>query len=79
MRKQEKQIRLGYSSLTETVFAGNVNKKGDMWLKKQDVTRDFICCIIDFVGANDNRIISVEGKPKYNISVKEITEENEKS
>lgn len=69
-----KNIKMGYSPLTETIFAGTINKKGDMWLKKEDVTRDFIACIIEFVGINDTRTIKVDGKDKFIVSIKEIKE-----
>ena len=33
-------LRLGVSPLTKTVFAGRVNKKGDVWVDRKDVTQD---------------------------------------
>ena len=41
-------LRLGVSPLTKTVFAGRVNKKGDVWVDRKDVTQDFLRCVFDY-------------------------------
>ena len=46
-----REIRLGVSPLTETVYAGKLLKDGITWAPgKQDVTSDFIKCVLDKFG-----------------------------
>ena len=47
----KREIRLGVSPLTETVYAGTLLKDGKTWgASKQDVTSDFIKCVLDKFG-----------------------------
>ena len=34
------QYHVGCSPITGTIYAGTLNKKGDMWLNKSDVTEE---------------------------------------
>lgn len=63
---------LGVSPLTETVFAGVLDKRslGNMplWLHKKDVTSDVLKCIIEKVG--DGMVLNVgAGDEQWEISV----------
>lgn len=62
MKIELDNLRLGHSSLTDKVFAGVRNKKGDLWLHKTDVTGDFISAVIsrwenqkETIGSGDQR------------------------
>ncbi len=46
MKVELENIRLGHSELTDHVFAGVKNNKGNMWAQKVDVTNDFIHAVI---------------------------------
>lgn len=64
--------------ITDTVYAGTTRKlkNGDkVWIKKDDVTKEFLGVMIEYLKYNDNsRIITVYGKPKYKITLEEISE-----
>lgn len=73
------QISLGVSAITETVYAGRLNKAKTMWLEKKDVTDMFIHCAIQKFGGHITEMESEDGK-KYEITVKEVKEfESEKT
>lgn len=46
MKVELENVVLGHSPLTDTIFAGILNKDKRMWLKKVDVTNHFIDCVI---------------------------------
>lgn len=66
-------IRVATSALTKTIYAGKLNKKGDSFLAcKTDVTSDVLKSIIDYVGIDETHVVSISGKPIYEISVKKV-------
>ena len=64
------KIILGKSDLTDTIFAGVLNKKGNMWLQKKDVTHQFLDCVIKR-WENQQETIS-SGDSQWVITVKKI-------
>ena len=64
--------------IIDTVYAGTTRKlkNGDeVWIKKDDVTKEFLGVMVEYLKHNDNsRIITVYGKPKYKITLEEISE-----
>ena len=66
-------IRIATSALTKTIYAGKLNKKGDSFLTgKTDVTSDVLKSIIDYVGIDKIHVVSISGKPIYEISIKKV-------
>lgn len=63
-------LRLGVSPLTKTVFAGRVNKKGDVWVDRKDVTQDFLRCVFDYFEPDTENTITSDGKPVFIVTVK---------
>jgi hypothetical protein len=63
-------LRLGVSPLTKTVFAGRVNKKGDVWVDRKDVTQDFLRCVFDYFEPDKENTITSDGKPVFTVTVK---------
>ena len=56
------KIRLGISPLTNTIFAGKLNKAETMWLSgKQNVTDDAVMLVVDYI-KKDNVIYERDGK-----------------
>lgn len=55
------EYHLGNSPITNTIYAGTLNKAKTMWLNKSDVTEEALACVRDhlFQLAND------EGKPEF--------------
>ena len=41
------QYHVGCSLITGTIYAGTVNKKGDLWLNKSDVTEEALASVRD--------------------------------
>lgn len=70
------KLRVGCSPITKTIYAGRVNDAGDMWSgKKHDVTNDVIGAIIEKIGSNNKMVISEDGVPVYEISVRALKPE----
>ena len=68
-------IGIGISS---TVYAGTARKLKDgneAWIRKDDVTKEFLGVMVEYLIDNHNTVcISVNGKPKYKITLEEIKE-----
>lgn len=64
------KVTLGHSELTDKVFAGITNKKGDRWLQKVDVTNQFIHAVISR-WENQKEVIE-SGKDRWEITVRKI-------
>lgn len=70
MKVELENIKLGHSPLTDSVFAGVLDKSGKRWLKKTDVTNTFIGCVIHR-WENQKEVIS-SGNDVWEISVKKL-------
>lgn len=70
MKIELNNLKLGHSELTDTIYAGILNKKGNMWLQKVDVTNYFLDCVIRR-WENQKEKIST-GDHEWEISVKKI-------
>lgn len=71
MKVDLEKIKLGHSSMSDSVYAGTVNAKSKKWINKIDVTNDFLACVIARFGGFREEIQSEDGKI-YEIMVKEI-------
>jgi len=69
-------LKLGVSPLTNTVFAGHTNKKGNMWMKKVDVTGQFLSCVLEYFESNAINEISADGKVIAELSIKRKASNN---
>ena len=67
------ELRLAKGVITDNVYVGKLNKKGDSWLNKVDITNDFITAVLERWSGYSEEIIRGDGK-KFRISVKEIEE-----
>ena len=73
-----KQIKVGISPITNQIFVGYVNKKGDTWTTKQDMTTEILFAVAEHAIAFGKPIIlseeSASGKfyEKYKITVEQI-------
>lgn len=63
-----KGLRLGVGGITDNVYVGRVSKSGMEWLDKQDVTNDFLACVIDKFSDNETTITSSSGE-QYSVVV----------
>ena len=72
MKVELEKIVLGHSSLTDRIHAGVLNKKGNMFLQKKDVSNLFIDCVIRRWEGQKETISA--GDKKWEISVKNTTE-----
>lgn len=69
------KLRVGCSSITQTIYAGRLDNKGELWVgQKHDVTSDVLGAVIAKVGAGNILTINENGKPKFEIEVREIKE-----
>jgi hypothetical protein len=75
------KVVLGLSALTDTVYAGRLNKSGKMWRSddQHDVTSDFLRVVIEWCGVGKRRTINVGGEPKYSVSVTRISTKKSKN
>lgn len=68
---------VGCSPLTKRIFAGRVDKSGQNWASKSDVTGAACGAVIEHVLANKEPVtVSVNGVPKYRIIVEELPDEH---
>lgn len=72
-------LKLGVSPLTKTVFAGRINKRGDMWVQKVDVTEQFLGCCMQYFQEGEVNTISADGKPIAKITLKRLDKEKSTS
>lgn len=69
MKVELDNIKLGYSPLSESVFAG-IHSKPGVWRHKVNVTQTFIFCVIEKY--KDSTEIVSDGEHEYEITVKQI-------
>jgi hypothetical protein len=69
MKVELDNITLGYSPMSESVFAG-IHSKPGIWRHKVNVTNTFIACVIEKY--KDASTIVSDGKSEYEITVKKI-------
>ncbi len=62
-------LHLALSPLTDTIYVGTLNKKGDTWLKKKDVTNEFITAVIQKWSGYTQTLTDSNGD-KHEISIK---------
>lgn len=72
-----KNIYISTSPLSNRIFAGHVLKDGITWATgKQDVTNQALASVCDHVSkVGEPVILSYDGKPIYEITVRKISEE----
>lgn len=72
-----KHIHVGTSPLTNRIYAGHVRTDGVSWASnKQDVTGSACGSVCEHVLANGGPVmVTCNGKPKYEITVRELSEE----
>jgi len=64
-------IRLCHSAVSDRVFAGKLNKAGNEWLDKKDVTDDFLNCVLNRWVGFEQTITAPDGT-KYEVRVKKV-------
>jgi len=65
------QITVACAALSKRIYAGRLNKARTAFTSKQDVTSDVLKSIIDKVGVGNVETVTVDGKPKYEIEIRE--------
>ena len=55
------KYHLGNSPITNTIYAGTLNKEGTMWRNKSDVTEEALACVRDHL----KRLADDEGKSEF--------------
>lgn len=66
-------IHIACAALSKRIYAGKLNKKRDAFTDgKQDVTSDVLKAIIDKIGAGNVETVTIDGKPRYEIEVREV-------
>ncbi len=56
------------------IFAGTLNKKGDMWINKSDVTDEAFRAVAQYCVEHNVTMKFDMGGKKYRLEVKEVTE-----
>jgi hypothetical protein len=69
MRVELDNVKLGYSPMSESVFAG-VHSKPGIWRHKMNVTQSFIFCVIEKY-KHHTEVVS-DGEHEYEITVRQI-------
>lgn len=69
----KRPIVIATAALSRRIYAGRLNKAKTAFTDgKQDVTSDVLKAIIDKVGPGNVEIIHVDGKPRFEIEVREV-------
>ena len=68
-----RKITIGNSPISKTIYAGHLNKKGNMWLEKQDCTIDVLVATVQLCLTHGDQVITNAntGKVEFEISVKD--------
>lgn len=70
-----KNLRIATAALSGRIYAGRVSKDGTRFLDgKVDVTSDVLKAVIDKVTPGHVVTVEVDGKPKYEIEVRDVKE-----
>lgn len=64
-----KNYNIAYSKLTNAVYLGKVDKSGENWLGKKDVTNQFYDCVIKRFDSNPATIKAKGINKKYSVYV----------
>lgn len=65
-----KKLTLGVSPITRTVYAGSLLKCGTVWAaNKTDVTQEFMGCIKEYIGINNEMTVTSGGVPQFVVRV----------
>lgn len=66
-------ITIACAALSGRIYAGKLNKSRTAFLDgKQDVTSDVLKAVIDKVGFGQPHVVTANGIPEYEITVKKI-------
>lgn len=67
------QFTIGQACLDEgKIYLGKLDKKGRIWLHKKDITQEFLCLMISYIGENKMMPVVSNGVTKYEITCKKI-------
>lgn len=70
-----KEIKMGLSVIGNEILAGHVDKQEKIWTEKQDVTNIALFCVAQYCLRKDGVVVlSIDDKPAYEITVKEVKE-----
>jgi len=64
------KIVLGVGGITEKIYAGTLNKQGNMWLQKTDVTSSFLDCVVKKWEGHTDTI--EDGESQWEVTVKRL-------
>ena len=70
------QLEISCSLLTDKIYLGRPNKKGDAFLEKIDITAKATGAVIQSLGEGIKTLIFGNGA-KYQITIEKITEEGQ--
>lgn len=59
------------------IFAGRLNKKGDMWVEKSDVTDEAVIAVAQFLLEHEETVIFQDQGKRYRLSVQSEVEDGE--
>jgi len=66
-------IRIACTALLKRIKAGRPNKDGTAFIGGgEDVTSDCLKAVIEFIGAGQTQIVTSNGVPAFEISVREV-------
>lgn len=70
-----RKLHIACGPITGTIYAGTVDKTGQCWSSKQDVTNAAIGAVCEHAMLRGGDLmVTLNGKPKYKVTVEEIAE-----
>jgi len=70
------QIHLAKSALTDNIYIGTIAKDGISWLKKKDITNEFITAAIHRWSGFTQTLTGSDGR-KHKISIEQVKEKQD--
>ena len=68
-----KDLRIGCSPITPTIFVGKLNAKGNMWLKgKQDITNECLSAVFEYIAVHQKTMIAEFKGKEYSIELVQV-------
>lgn len=66
------KARIVVTAILTRVMVGTINKNGMLSDKAVDRTDDFIIACADYLKAKGTQVLSINGKPKYELILKDL-------
>lgn len=68
------EYHVGIGGITNTIYAGTLNKKGTLWMNRSDVTHEAVDAVAAYLIQTEQNVKFTFNGKRYKMSVEEISE-----